>query len=82
MKLIVLAFVFNFILNCWPKTNIDRSYPQYKPRLRFEKVELQYKWHCQTDTNMYTNRCAHVHTQTHTHTHTYRRDCFYIPFSL
>ena len=22
MKLIVLAFVFNFILNCWPKTNI------------------------------------------------------------
>ena len=23
MKLIVLAFVFNFILNCWPKTNIN-----------------------------------------------------------
>ena len=25
MKLIVLAFVFNFILNCWPKTNINLS---------------------------------------------------------
>ena len=42
MKLIVLAFVFNFILNCWPKTNIiNKIKQQYgqKSLTTFRKLE-------------------------------------------